>query len=137
MKKGLKGILLRYGIASLIGGLLAWMVIEIRGYSSAAPLSMRYMVLCDAFTVPGILLFLSGLLVFVANEGAFEGVSYVFSRAKQALVPFSKKKDITYGDYVEERRKKEKIKGYSFLILTGLAFLAVAVVFLVLFNRVS
>lgn len=46
------------------------------------------------------------------------------------------KSDETYAEYKERKHGGGKLRGYSFLFFTGLAFFAAAIVFLVLFYKV-
>ena len=94
----------------------------------------RYRLLCDAFTIPGLLMILSGALLWVSNEGAFRGVSYCVRLAVFALIP-GKRKDgyENYGDYVE-RKGQKKVHGYAFLFWNGLATMTVALIFFVLYS---
>ena len=93
----------------------------------------RLRILCDAFTIPGLLCLFSGLLVWLGNEGSFDGVGYVVSYAFHAFLPGSLNKRESYKDYLERKKGKKPI-GYSFLIITGLVFSAIALVFLMLFH---
>ena len=86
---------------------------------------------CDAFTVPGILLTGAGLLSLVSGQGAFDGISFAVKKAfgqirseeKRAAMPK------TYYDYVSAKQAKGTKKSRGTLY-AGLAFLAVALVFL-------
>lgn len=135
MSKCLKSALLRYGITGLVGILLMVMVLGSEDYAHAVTLADRYRILCDAFTVPGAMLLLTGALLLVANAGAFNGIGYALGRLVRVLNPFGNKDDVRYGDYVEQRKTK-KHTGFGFIPKTGLAFMAVALVFLALFYQV-
>lgn len=132
MKKPLSWYL-KYAITTAIGALMAWAVIDLHGYADAASLEDKYRILADAFTIPGVVLMLCWVLVFVANEGAFEGISYALSYSVKMLLPGANKKHERFGDYVERRREKGKVRGVGFLFFVGAAFFLVAVVFIVLF----
>lgn len=113
--------------------LLAWIYLSSRDLGNAS-LQDQYRLLCDAFTIPGLLMILSGALVWGSNEGAFHGISYCVRLAVFALIP-DKRKDgyEKYGDYVE-RKTRNKIGGYAFLFWAGLVTLGVALVFFVLYS---
>ena len=68
----------------------------------------------------------------VSNGGFFNGMAYAFSYAARLLVPGVSKDVGRYGDFIERRARRGKT-GYGFLIIVGAAFLAVAIVFLILF----
>ena len=132
--KRLRNILLKYGITIFVGALMAYAVIELHGYATAATAAERYMILSNAFTIPGVILIMCWALVFVANEGAFEGISYAVTYAIKFLIPGTgSNKQERYSGYVERRRSKGKTKGFGFLFFVGAAFLVVAIVFIVLF----
>lgn len=89
-----------------------------------------YHILCDAFVIPGILCLLVAALVALSNEGSLDAISYMLRRLGQTLIPFIKKNDERYADYVA---KKKRISGYSFITWTGLAYFTVGIIFLVLY----
>lgn len=118
---------------------MAWGIYLIQGgFTENVTLVARYRLLCDMFTVPGVFLLLAAALVFVSNEEFFTIFSYAFSYAFRSLIPgaLAGQKHERYGDYVERKRQKGKVKGYSFLTYTGLAFLAIGLVFMFLFYRI-
>lgn len=123
----------KYTGCALITLLLSWIYLRPRNFAEAV-LQERFLLLCDALTIPGLLMILSGALLWVSNEGAFLGVSYVVRIAVFALIP-GKRKDgyEKYGDYVECKSQK-KIGGYSFLFWSGLVAMGFAVVFFVLYS---
>ena len=136
MSEARRKLWIRYGITIGICALMIWGVISIRtselgAYSQLSKL-LRYRVLCDAFTVPGMLLILSGLMVFVSNEGALDGLSYLGHYLKNMLIPGSRSKTKKYFDYVEAKREK-RVKGFGFLFVVGGACMLIALVFLGLF----
>ena len=129
-----KSAVLKYGIAALIGAALAAIYLLLRDFSGAEPPAERYRMLCDAFTIPGTLLILSAALVALANAGSFTGIGYSAQNLFHHLIPGMGLKHETYGDYYE--RHKKKVTGYGFLLHVGAVFMAVALVFFVLFYRV-
>lgn len=135
MSKIWKTRLLKYGITFAIGGLLVWAMLSTRGYAWSAGDAERYRLLCDAFTVPGLLFAMAGLLTAIGNTGSFTGLSYVLRYLGLSLVPGGRKKQESYYDYAQRKKGKE-IHGYGFLMISGCVFLAVAIVFLILFYQV-
>lgn len=133
MKKRPATWLLKYGITVLIGALTVWIVLDLHGYENAALAIERYRILADAFTIPGVTLMLCWVLVWVSNEGVFEGISYVFTYAIKSLIPGEFKNHEKFGDYVARKREHEKIRGTGFLFFVGAAFVLIALVFIALF----
>lgn len=133
MSKGLSA-LLRYGISILSGLLVGAMYLVGNDFLSHG-LMDRYRLLSDAFFLPGILMVLFGSLVWVSNEGAFDGVSYVVSNAFYWLIPGGRLHHYErYSDYVERKRGK-RVKGYSFLFWVGAGFVIAGFVFNLLFEH--
>lgn len=132
MSKELKNNLFKYGITTLIGAMMAFTTMKSYNLAEAATDMEKYRILSDAFTIPGVILIMVGLLVMVSNGGFFNGMAYAFSYAARLLVPGVSKDVGRYGDFIERRAQRGKT-GFGFLIIVGAAFLAVAVVFLVLY----
>ncbi len=87
--------------------------------------------LCDAFTVPGMLLILFGLLMAVSREGVLDGVTYLGHYVIHALIPGQRDGLLRYGDYVAAKREKRESNpgNYRFLYIAGGVCMAVAMVF--------
>lgn len=100
----------------------------------AAALLDRYRMMSDAFALPGYMLILVAGLIWVTNQGALDGVSYCLKMAVAGLIPGKRDSAMKYGDYVEEKREK-RMKGYSFLLFTGLGSVLLSLVFLILYYR--
>ena len=133
--KNRRAILLKLGISALLSLLLTLVVLATHGFwQTDAPVE-RCRLLCDGFFVPGVLLVCAGALIFVSNYGIFNGISYAARYVARMFVPWSGKRDESYGEYVSHRAEKGKITGYGFLFWVGGAFLAVSLVFLLLFYR--
>ncbi len=128
--------LLKYGITAAVGALMCWGVLSLHGYADAVTEAERYRILADAFTIPGVILMLCWVLVWLSGEGAFEGISYAFSYAFRMLVPGGAKNPERYSDYVLRRREKGRLKGVGFLFFTGAAFFIVSIIFIMLFYSV-
>lgn len=135
MTKNTGNRLLKYGITAAIGLLMAAMYffsnISLDTVGSVPALYL-VLVLCDAFFVPGTFLLMLGLLFWVASEGALDGVGYLGSCLVKTLIPGKRAEFERYGDYVERKRGSRK-KGFGFLCIVGLVFLAIAGVFLAIF----
>lgn len=134
MSKNVKANLMKYGITIGVGLMLAYTYVALKDFETLE-LVGKYRVLCDAFTIPGVLLLMSGLLVTVANEGALDGVGYILSQGLSMLIPGKGAGTERYADYVE-RKRNNRTKGYGFLYICAILFLAVTAVFMILFYSV-
>jgi len=82
----------------------------------------------DAFLVAGVLLAGVGLLVFASNGGVFDMLTYAVIRFFDL---FRKNvKNPKYKDYYEYREaKKGRRKKMAFMLIVGLGYVAIAVIF--------
>lgn len=128
-----KTLLKRYLITFTAGILITAFALFVQSFSFSAPKQEIMLKLANAFTLSGTLLLGLGCLVFLANEEAFLGLGYALGHTFRMLIPGAKKKDERYADYVERRREKGKVKGFSFIFYTGLFFMVFAVIFTVLY----
>lgn len=123
--------LLKYGICAAVCIVLSLFYILVRDFFEQE-LVEKFRTLCDAFTVPGVLAILSGTLIAVTNEGALDGISYACGTAFKALLPGGRLKTEKYYDYVQ-RKKEKRVKGYGFLFVIGGIWMALALIFMILF----
>ncbi len=134
MSKRVKTALMKYGFGAAFCGGMAWLYVSLRPFD-AMTLKERYRTLCDAFTVPGTVLVMVGILLWLSNNGAVDGLGYVMSRLIHSLIPGGRLRSERYADYVERRREKP-LHGFAFLFVTGGVCMAVALVFMALFYSI-
>ena len=135
MNKELKTQLIKYGVTVLAGALAVWGVLRLEDYRECVSDADRYRVLCDGFSVPGVLMIMFGALVKLSEEGALDGVSWAMGNLFKSLIPGMSMKKEPYDEYVA-RKHGEKAGGkILFLFLTGFAFAAVALIFLLLYCK--
>ena len=139
MRNSQKGKLIPYLICTLFILLLASVYIGLRDFTNQ-PLVDQYRILCDAFTVPGILLILLGCSIWASDLGGFYGIGYVFNHAKrsvlQFIVPNALSKTETYFDYVQRKKAEGHVTGYGFLFITGGVSMIISFVFMALFYQI-
>ena len=124
--------LAKYGGSFLFVAVMAWLYLAPRNFAGAAG-KARYLLLCDALTVPGALLLCAGALVWVSNLGALDGVRYGLRLAYRALSPGKRlQKEENYRDYVTARRGRP-VKGYGFLLISGTVTIAASLLLLMLY----
>lgn len=127
----MKEKLLKHGITGAVCLALAAVYALTRDFAVLGQVA-KFRILCDAFTIPGILCLCVGALLWVSNDGFFYGLSYCLEIAWKALIPGGRRKMEKYYDYVT-RKKEKKITGYGFLFAWGGACMALAILFMILF----
>ena len=125
--------LLKYAITIAVGLAMAVGYIAPRDLFEQARL-LQYHILCDAFTLPGLFMILLGMLFWMGNTGALDTISYAFHYLLHTFIPVTGEAK-TLLSYAEERREN-RIKGFGFLFIVGACFMAVGVIFLLLFYSV-
>ena len=129
----MKTKIIKYGVTTLIGLLLGYVTLNNYGFFEATSLKVRYLCLSNAFTVPGVIITMCGALVWIAQQGMFDTLSYAGKMIADQFRP-TVYKHCKYVDYVIEKREKRKKGGFGFLVIIGCAFLVPGVVFTVLYN---
>lgn len=136
MKSGKISKLIKYAISSAFALLMAWVYFSLRLDSLADFRSLesadRFRMLSDAFLIPGGLLLMSGLLIYLSNQGALDGIGYALHFAVRMLIPGKALEQERYSDYVQRKREKEQ-HGYAFLPISGAFFLSLSILFTVLY----
>lgn len=132
----LKKTLLKYLIAIIVESLILVAVLFGQGYFSLTLWIDRCKILCDAFTLAGLIPILLCALVWVSNQGMFVGLGYACKWLVQTLIPFVKVTKETYAQYRERKLEHGGIRGYSFLFFSGLLFFVVALIFLILYIQI-
>lgn len=113
-----------------MGG-LTMAVLLLRDHFSAQDPAQIYLNLADAFTIPAVVMLMVGLLLWVSSSGGFDMIGYGLKRAKDAFIP-SKYIHEQYYDY-KMRKNKKRIKGYSFMFISGGIYFVPAIVFNILY----
>ena len=127
----------RYAVTAALAALTAAGHLWLHGWSRTLPAEERYRILCDAFTVPGLMLVLIAALVALSNEGSFDALGYAVRYTVRRLIPGAGLRQETYGEFVERHREQGRVKGYGFLLHVGLVFLCAAGVFLYLYFKTA
>ena len=127
MSEKTKTNLIKYGSCLAFALVLGALYLSDKGLLTLS-LQMQLRYISDVFYVSGVLLVMTGSLIWASNEGALDGVSYGLSMAVRSLIPGGRaKRDERYGDYVARRRQKN-VKGYGFLFLAGGILLTIGLV---------
>lgn len=128
MKQERKIALRNYGICFGIEIAIAFLVIWSKGFFTDRA-AVNIQILSDAFFVSGILMTLFALFQYVSGEGALIGIGFVLRNVMLAFVPMGRARHERYADYRERKLGQIKKRGDRCVLVTGLFFLFVGVVF--------
>ena len=134
MKKDNKALLLKYITCFAIASLIAIAVFWSKGFFGPAT-AVNLQILADGFFVSGILLTLFAGMMFVSREGALIGISFVMRNVVLAFIPMGRKKHEVYRDYRERKLKELKKTNDKSILVTGLFFLMIGIVFTVIWYK--
>ena len=126
----------RYLITAGVGLLIVLLVVLMKNGFEEQDVEIAIQIWCDAFFVSGVFLTCGGLIVVASNGGVFDMLGYAVSLLwytfKSSKV---ERKYKTFYDYREAR--KDRKRSVSFVLIVGLALIAVSVVFLILYETVG
>ena len=131
VKQEAKESLRNYAICVGVEVLIAFFVIWSKGFF-AHSVAVNIQILSDAFFVSGILMTLFSGMLYVSGEGALVGIGFVLRNALLAFIPMGRARQEKYADYRERKLSKAKKRNHSCILVTGLAFLFVGIVFTVI-----
>ena len=120
-------------LCCIFGAVICFLICWLNHYADLESDQEKLRILCDGFTIPGVILIGASALIYVSNKGAFYGLGYGLRTAKEILLPFLPHEYVKYRDYVAKKEKK-KVNGYGFVLIAGLLFLAVGIFLLIRFN---
>ena len=134
---GKRSTIIKYAIATLIGLVIAGCYIFSSNVFKQQNVTDVMQILCDGFSIGGLLLLLAGLLTFCNKNGVFDGIGYSFEFIFVTKNWSTKRKfedRRTFADYREEKAKKRSTSW--FLVIVGGIELAIALLFLGLYYLV-
>lgn len=131
MREETKVILKKYAVCFGVEALIAFFVIWSKGFFTQS-VSVNIQILSDAFFVSGVLMTLWAGMMYVSGEGALIGVGYALRNAVLAFVPMGRARHERYADYRERKLKNAKKQGNSCMLVTGLLFLVIGIIFTVI-----
>lgn len=136
MRDNIISLVKKYLICFAVMGAFTVGILSSVGYSAEHPLDVKLLNLSDAFFVPGVVVFLFGVLVWVSTTGFFDSIAYVVNIGFRALVPFMRRGEYEkYYDY-KLRKEEKRVKGYGFILISGLVYLLIGAIFAILFFAV-
>ena len=128
----IKKKILQYVITIAVCSLITFIVLALRGiFNSPEPKQVAHY-LTDAFFAVGIITTMVGLLIFVSNGGVFDMLVYGVYRFITIL--FKKDhRNVKYNTFYDYRvAKAERPKAsFLFLIIVGLIFVGISMIFLI------
>lgn len=120
------------------GLVLAAVTFIVQGGFSAADAEAFWRAVCDAMTVPGMLLTCLGLLSVASGQGAFDGLNFSVRKAFSQVLREERRNAMpkTFYDYVTLKQEKQRNKPRTHLYV-GLGFLVLAAASLAVYLSVS
>ena len=134
MKQETKVTLRNYAICVAIEALIGFLVIWSRGFFTDS-LAVNIQILSDAFFVSGILMTSFAGMMYISGEGALIGISFVLRNAVLAFIPMGREKHEKYADCRARKLGKMKKRNDRCILVTGLVFLIIGVIFTVIWNQ--
>ena len=128
MKQDKNKLLIKYIACVAVASLITVAVFWSKGFFTDS-VAVNIQILADGFFTSGILLTLFAGLLFISSEGALIGVGYVLRHAFLTLIPFGRLKQESYKKYHERKTAKLKRLEDHCILVVGAAFLAVGIVF--------
>ena len=131
MKQENKPLLIKYTICFCIASLITFIVFWIKGFFTDS-LAVNIQILSDGFTVSGIMLLLFAGMIFISGEGALIGISFVLRNVFLTFIPMGRAKQERYADYRARKLGDMKKSSDHSLLVIGLLFFLIGVVFTVI-----
>ena len=131
MKQETKATLTKYAVCVGIEALIAFLVIWSKGFFAHSAM-VNLQILSDAFFVSGILMTLFAGMLYISSEGALIGIGFVLRNVVLTFIPMGRAKHEKYIDYRTRKLSEAKNQNDSCILVTGLIFLAIGIVFTVI-----
>ena len=131
VKQENKAKLIKYAVCFGIEAFITFFVIASKGFFTQS-VSVNIQILSDAFFTSGVLMTLFAGMMYVSSEGALVGIGFVLRNALLAFMPMGRAKHERYADYRERKISNAKKQNNSCILVTGLFFLAIGIIFTVI-----
>ena len=125
----------KYLITLAVGFLMAGLVMYSKDIFNQTELSEILHILTDSFSIPAVLITGFGGLIFVSNEGVFDGLAYGVTSFIDMFRKEKKNQFRTFYDYKES--KSERDMSFGYLLICGVLFIVIDAVMLMLYNQYS
>ena len=126
-----KNLLLKYAVCIGVALLITVAVFWSKGFFTDSA-AVNIQILSDGFFVSGIVVSSVAGLLFVGGEGMFIGIGFVLRNVVLTFIPGGRKKHERYADYRARKLERLKKEGDHCILVTGLSFLALGVLFSVI-----
>lgn len=130
VKQETKVSIRNYAICVGIEALIAFLVIWSKGFFTQSA-AVNIQILSDAFFVSGILMTLFAGLMYVSSEGALIGIGFVLRNMVLTFIPMGRARQERYADYRARKLSEAKKHSNRYILVTGLIFLFIGIVFTV------
>ena len=126
-----KNLLLKYAVCIGVALLITVAVFWSKGFFTDSA-AVNIQILSDGFFVSGIVVSAVAGLLFVGGEGMFISLGFVFRNVVLTFIPGGRKKHERYADYRARKLEGLKKEEDHCILVTGLSFLALGVLFSVI-----
>lgn len=131
MKDVNKAAITKYATSFGAGALITLIVCLIEYITGSGSLNL-YQILSDGFNISGFILISAAILIYCSGEGIFLGIGFMARHVALTFMPMGRMKHETYATYRERTMNKKK-KGSSIPpLLAGAVFLAIGIIFTVI-----
>lgn len=127
----MKKKIIRYLITAGVGLVIALCVSFVKSLYWLEDITDIMQALSDCFVVPGLFLILFGLLVVCSNGGTFDMLGFGTKKVISVFKRHPSEKD-RESFYEYRNRKQESKRSFGYLIIVGVVFLAIGMIFFVL-----
>ena len=126
-----KSLMVKYAVCIGVALLITVAVFWSKGFFTDS-VAVNIQILSDGFFVSGIVVSSVAGLLYVGGEGMFIGIGFVLRNVVLTFIPGGRKKHERYADYRARKLEGLKKEGDHCILVTGLSFLALGVLFSVI-----
>ena len=131
MKQENKVTLRKYAICFGIEALIVFLVIWANGFFTQS-IAVNIQIIADACFIAGILMTLFAAMMYISGEGGLIGIGFLLKNAILTFIPMGRTKHERYIDYRARKLSEAKNHNNSHILLTGLIFVFIGIVFTVI-----
>ena len=126
---------LPYFIAGLM---LALLIMMIRGIFTADDTAQRLLCACDGFSVSGLLMLCTAVMMWIAGEGGLDMLGYAFRKGLHHIIPGKFSEDgETFYDHKSRKQEKDSPSGMKDIMAAGIVNFAAGLLLTALWYAVQ